>query len=485
MDGTTEAADVRAGHFWLADNDEHKVSGRLTLDQGAAPRLELDQALTPLLRELEPREQPEGSRTLVFADAGPESEFFVVHGAVNDGTAVTLVDAFQKKRKVGAGADRQWLQAQFAVLGDHLGGRDQLYTEIRLQLRHLDAWAALPGFALEDVTASGQDRVTLAFRGSSPSPVSLRGGGQLDLEQTPEIEFSPLHGGRIGRAVWVRATGLPPATIDDLERRFVTPLSSLLTLATDAACPPVAVEVATGPNQPWLTLQNSGLEGPAEEARTPDRQLLPLAALGLDRVATWLGSVDVLGPLPPVVAAAAAGSRGPLETQLLELTTVAEGLHRALFGNPRRLSGGQAERAREAVRASVRDLEENVRGAVEGAIQYLEDPSFPQRLQQLADRVGAAMPGVTGRTNRWKHCVTDIRNEFAHRDYGFLESARISELVSVRESLRWLLTGLLLLRTGLSPEELAARVESHQPYVLFRHQARAWLPRVFREPTDQ
>lgn len=81
MDGTTEAADVRAGHFWLADNDEHKVSGRLTLDQGAAPRLELDQALTPLLRELEPRDQPEGSRTLVFADDGPEIEFFVVHGA--------------------------------------------------------------------------------------------------------------------------------------------------------------------------------------------------------------------------------------------------------------------------------------------------------------------------------------------------------------------------------------------------------------------
>lgn len=484
MAGATEAADVRAGHFWLADNDEHKVSGCLTLGQGAGPRLELDQALTPLLRELEPRDQPEGSRAFVFADDGPEVEFFVVHGALSDGTAVTLVDAFQKQRKVGAGGDRQWLQAQLVVLGGHLGGRDQLYTEIRLQLRHLDRWAALPGFALEDATAPGQDGLTLSFRGATPSPVSLQGGGQLDLEQTPDIEFSPLHGGRIGRAVWVRAIGLPPATIDDLERRFVTPLSSLLTLATDAACPPVAVEVATGPNQPWLTLQHSGLEAPAEEARTPDRQLLPLAALGLDGVATWLDAADDLGPLPPVVAAAA-GSRGPLETQLLELTTVAEGLHRALFGNPRRLSGEQAKRAREAVRASVRDLEEDVRGAVEGAIQHLEDPSFPQRLQQLADCVGAAMPGVTGRTNRWKHCVTDIRNEFAHRDYGFLESARISELVSVRESLRWLLTGLLLLRTGLSPEELAARVESHQPYVLFRHQVRAWLPRIFREPTDE
>lgn len=94
------------------------------------------------------------------------------------------------------------------------------------------------------------------------------------------------------------------------------------------------------------------------------------------------------------------------------------------------------------------------------------------------------MPGVTGQTNCWKRCVTDIRNEFAHRSYGFLETTRIDGLLAVLRSLRWLLTGLLLLQTRLPPDELAAQIEKHQPFVLFRQQAREWLPRVFEAPSD-
>jgi hypothetical protein len=93
------------------------------------------------------------------------------------------------------------------------------------------------------------------------------------------------------------------------------------------------------------------------------------------------------------------------------------------------------------------------------------------------------MPGVTGRTDRWVQEVTEVRNKFAHRDYGFLNTGDIPELVSIRDSLRWVLTGLLLLQTGLPHDELAARVDHHEPYRLFRRQACAWQPEVFAEPT--
>ncbi len=436
---------VLAGSFWLADDDERRVHGRLNLAEGASPRLELDQLVTPALVEIDRQEQPEGTRTLVFAEDGPAHESLVVHGILDDGSLVTLEEAFTAGRKhTRGGRDQQVLQARSAVLGGHVGGRDELYTHMRLRLRHLDAWAALPGLALENDPR--QRRATLAFRGSEPSPVSLQDGGRLDLEQEPEIEFSQVRGGRIGSVVWLRAIDLPPMTADDLNRRFVTPLSSLLTLATDTDCPPVAVEVATASDQPWLTMHHSGLRAPAEEVRPTHRQLLPLAILGLDRGATWLNAVEHLGPLPPVVAAAVAGPGRTLETQLLELTTVAEGLHQRVFPG---------------------------------------SCSFRQRLHKLAEYVEPAMPGITGQTNCWKQHVTAIRHEFAHRDYGFLETARIDELLAVLQSLRWLLTGLLLLRTGLPPAELAARVNGHQPYILFRQQAHEWLPRVFQAPTDQ
>ncbi len=374
MTDTTDAADLLAGRFWRPNNEENVARGRLTFAHGARPHLELDDPLTPLLKELESPGQSQGVRVFGFADQGPELTLFTVHGVLDGGTRVTLVDAFERKRKVGQAADRQWLEAQFAVVGDHVEGRDHLYTGVRLRLQHLDGWAALPGFVLEHLAEDGRDRLTLGFDPASAAPVPLKGGGELSLEQTPEVEFSPLHGGRIGRAVWLRATGLPPATIDDLERRIVMPLSTLLTLATDTACPPVAVDVTVGPDQPWLTLRHSGLEPPTKEVRTPDRQLLPLPTLGLERVAEWLGVVEQLGPLPPVVAAAVGAPRGTLETQLLNLTTVAEGLHRALFPDARRLTDEQAKRTREAVRAGLTDLEQEARDAVEGAIQHRRTP---------------------------------------------------------------------------------------------------------------
>jgi len=476
-----DLADALVGRFWLAEEDEHAVTGRLTLAQGANPWLELDQPLTPSLREVDRKDQTDGFRTFVEAEEGPGNESLVVHGAFDDGTLVTLVDAFTKRRRSRAGQDRQWIQARFALLGAHVAGRYELYTQIRLQLQNLDAWAALPGFSLDE-NDPRQGRATLAFRGSGPSPVSLEGGGTLDLEQEPEVEFSALRGGRIGRVVWLRVVDLPPRTADDLDRRFVIPLSSLLTLATDTGCPPVAIEVAIAPDQPWLTVHHSGLRAPTEEVRATHRQLLPLAVLGLDRVATWLDAVEDLGPLPPVVADAAARSDLTLETQLLELVTVAEGLHRRLS---RRLSPEQAQGAWEAVNTAVDDFAQRVPEAREGTMTHLKDPSFSERLGQLADCVVVAMPGVTGRTDRWRRCVTETRNKFAHRDYGFLETTRISELVSVLESVRWLLTGLLLLQTGLPPGELAARIENHQPYIFFRRQAREWLPRVFEAQADQ
>lgn len=465
MASRPDLSDVLVGRFWLADDDQHKVSGRLTLAEGASPRLELDESLTPPIKELDRQEQPDGTvvRTSVLAEDGPDSESLAVHGKLDDGALVTLVDAFTVERKLtlfapDAGQNRQSLTARSALLGGHMATGSEVYTQIRLQLRHLDAWA-LPGF-----TVGSQQ-------------VSLAGGGRLDLEQAS-------NGDGIGGVLWLRIVDLAPMTAADLDRRFVTPLATLLTLATDTDCPPVAVELAPGPDQPWLRVHHSGLRAAADEAFPTHKQLLPLAALGLERVGTWLGAVEQLGPLPPVVAAASVGPGRTLETQLLELATVAEGLHQRRFPDSRRLSPEQAEAAREAATNAVAEFDEKVRTAIENALKHLEDPSFRQSLKELAACVASAMPGVTGRTNHWKQRVTDARNDFAHRSYDPLEPPRINQLLAVLHSLRWLLTGLLLLRTGLPSDELAAHVEDHQPYMLFRRQAHEWDSWVFQAPSD-
>lgn len=467
MTDRADQADVRHGRFWLPERRENAVSGRLTLLEGSRARLELDQAVTPLLREVDREEQASGTRTFVLRESGPDLEFLDVHGVLEDGTLVALVDAVESRRETGGGYDRQSLRARSVMLGGHVSGRDALYTRMRLSVRHLETWATLPYAGPE-----------------ASSPVSLGDGGWLALEQSAGTMRSPGHGGRLGQLTWLRLVDLPPMRAEELDRRFVTPLASLLSLAADTDCPPVAVEVATGSDEPWLTVHHSGLQAPAAEPWPWYRQLLPLHLLGLERLATWLGAVERLGPLPTVVARATAKAGGTLETQLLELTTITEGLHRRVFSDSRRLSEEQEEAARRAVSTAIAGLDDEAQTAVKGAMQHIGEPSFSQRLVELAGCVEPAVPGVTGQTHRWKRCVTDVRNEFGHRFRGFLQTARIDELAAVRESLRWLLTGLLLLQTGLPPAELATRLKDHQPYVFFLLQARNRLPGVFETTAD-
>lgn len=46
-------------------------------------------------------------------------------------------------------------------------------------------------------------------------------------------------------------------------------------------------------------------------------------------------------------------------------------------------------------------------------------------------------------------------------------------------TLRWVLTGALLLQTGLEPARLGGRVQQHEPYRFLLRQAQRWLPDLY------
>lgn len=402
--------------------------------------------------------------------------------------SVTLVGGFTTGRtfdcaswRVGPGAGLQRLQARYALLGGHIAGEEEVFTGVRMRFRHLDEWADLGGFA----HSLAAEQASIAFQRPDMPPAPLSDGGLLHVDQDLFWARSG-DGEKLTRAVWLRVDGQPPARWLDLDRSLVTPLVTLLTLAVDVDCPPVQVELAAGTDTEWLSLSSSGLRPSAERPRPVQEMLLPLRALGLTAVATWLDRVEDLGPLPPVVAAAAAKPPLTLETGVLQLATVAEGLARRLWPHWNRLSQEEVDRARQSALAAVADHGESVSAAVQGALEHLHEPSYPQRLEELAKCAGDAVPGVLGRLtdqgrpSRWKEAAAGARNDFAHRfDRGWLDEASVDRYLAVYNSLRWLLTAVLLLQTGLDPETLGARLREHQRYYLFLRQARQWLPRVY------
>jgi hypothetical protein len=397
---------------------------------------------------------------------------------------VTLPSAFTAGWTVrGSGYNSHRLQAFYAILGDHVDGAAALFTRVRVRIRHLDAWASLPGFSRTLDLAAG--KTGLAFERPEVPPATLANGAQVALEQVTGWVGPDVSGGRLEREVWVNVLGVPPATYREIGRTIIKPLANLLSLSVSTECPVVETEVSVSPDHPWLAVHSAAMKSAAETIIPLPRILLPLAETGLDGVAKWLDSVVGLGPLPSVVARAAGPRDDPLETQLLEMTTAAEGLHRLLLPQRKRMTDEQASEARGKALEALKEFLDDVREAVRSALQHLTDQSYPRRLLDLADHVGQAVPGVTGNTQQWKKRVVGTRINFAHAlEHGFLTEDNVEEAMAVHQSLRWLLTGLLLLQTGIEPATLGRRLDAYEPYGIFLEQARIWLPAVY-ETTKQ
>lgn len=471
------------GRFWLQGMPESEaITGRLFLEAGSHPLLELDGALTPLTQETSRRRLPDGSEVVTSTLIPPQElagQSLTIHGDLETGELVTLPSAFTAGwTERGTGYQSHRLQAFYALVGDHVNGTDALFTRVRVRIRHLDAWASLRGFAFTPDPAAG--KYTLAFEKPEVPQAAQASGARVALEQVTGWEGPDVSGGRLERKVWLDVLDVPPATYRDIDRTIVKPLVNLLTLSVSPECPVIALEVSADPDQPWLTVHSAAMK-PAAEAIIPlPRILLPLAETGMEGVAKWLDSVVRLGPLPSGVARAASTRDNPLETQLLELTTAAEGLHRLILPQRKRMTDDQAQEARNKALEAIKGLVDDVRDAVQAALGHLTDQSYPRRLLDLAEHVGQAVPGVTGNTALWKKGVVNARNGFAHAlEHGFLNQDNAEGSIAVLQSLRWLLTGLLLLQTGVGPDTLGHRFKDHESYQLFLAQARTWLPVVY------
>jgi hypothetical protein len=386
MATTSDATAGLRGRFWLQGNPEDEaIAGRLFLVPGANPLLELDEPLTPLMQETSRTKQPDGTEVVTSSPVSSVDlvrQSLCIHGTLETGESVTLPSAFTAGWTVrGSGYNSHRLQAFYAILSDHVDGAAAPFTRVRVRIRHLDAWASLPGFSRTGDLATGKKG--LAFEPPQVPPATLANGAQVALEQVTGWVGPDVSGGRLERTVWINILSLPPATYREIGRTVIKPLANLLSLCVSTECPVVETEVSAGPDAPWLTVHSATMMPPAEAIIPLPRILLPLARTGLDGVASWLDSVVRLGPLPSVVARAAGPRDDPLETQLLEMTTAAEGLHRLLLPQRKRMTDDQASEARGKALEAIKELLDDVRDAVRSALQHLTDQSYPRCLLDL------------------------------------------------------------------------------------------------------
>src|SRR6266498_121880 len=456
-----------SGRFWLPLQETEHVGGWLDLS-GARPILELAEPLTPALREASRTASPDGSVSTQWqlADDDLQPAGLTVHGILRGAASrrVTLVGAITVGRQQAGGPVRdpgeQRLRAEYVLLGGHRTGADAVFTEARLRLRHLDAWAQLPGVEVQVV----EDRfhVTILYEAPEAETAEVPGlAGRLVLDNTAEATMPTVQGASVAQTAELRLEVPAGMTLDVLWRRFVSPLAVLLTLAVGTYCPPVGVDVYSQEEGCWLEVRRPELKEPADNLLDVHEVLLTRFDLGVGHLAAWLDAAPALRPIPSLVAEVATAPDRTLANQLLEMAIAAEGLHRRLRPDQRVMSLGQADKARRVARDAV---EPELRQRVNDALAHLEQPTCAQRLRCLTDLAGPVVPGATGDTVAWEKRIRAVRNGFAHQVAarpGTTDNTddEWREYLVLLRTLRWVLTAALLLQTGLDPP----RTTRHRP----------------------
>jgi hypothetical protein len=115
------------------------------------------------------------------------------------------------------------------------------------------------------------------------------------------------------------------------------------------------------------------------------------------------------------------------------------------------------------------------------ALAHIDEPTYANRLRLLTELSRDAVPGATGDTPEWERRIRAARNGFAHQTVPASQDddREWQEYLVLLRSLRWVLTGALLLQAGLDPERLRERLQQHQPYQFLLRQARQWLPDLY------
>lgn len=269
-----------SGRFWLADAPGQAVGGWLDLS-GKWPVVEVAEPLTPSMREVARTDLPDGGYVVesVSADDDVQPDTVTVHGVLRDGPrGVTLIDAFNVGRSqvwTGVVADpgSERLQASYALIGGRVGGSNVPFGAARLQLKHLDVWAQLPGVSTEVVSDGSRAVVTLERPDEETIELS-NPAGRLTLGTILRMARPTVRGAGLTRTAELRwessGEGL---TVDESWARLVDPLRVLITLAVDADSPVVSLEVRETEGDRWLQVVHPGL-GVANAELLPAHEVL-------------------------------------------------------------------------------------------------------------------------------------------------------------------------------------------------------------------
>lgn len=414
------------GVFWQIETPDRRVQGRLTLAGADLPVLVVDGLL---FDERRYRHNVSSTGMTISVSGNPHDSVAdfqprTIHGEFTDGSPVSAIDVQGGRRSLGFDF-KQEFRCRHVIVGAHVDGH-QAYAVTRFRL--VKGYLPLPA-----------------------GEVTTRNGGILRV----------LPVDRAGDAQWFEFKPAQPATVNYLDLHVMNPIVTLYSLVTGNSTDDRDLQLRLDADSPFMPVYTC-----IRDVGDHGRDLLPTKHLTPGRFARWIDLRTVSDGLDAAVVDELNGVA--IQTQVLALSAVAEGLHRKLFSDSARAKRVPAiskeictqacNAARDAAVAAVagdqftNDERAEFGQAVTEALAHVNERTFRSRMQELVGVAERAVPGITESFKNWPDAVVHARNTLAHRathSLGDEFEASLELLIAVEYSLRWVLRTVLLHRAGI------------------------------------
>jgi len=464
------------GVFWTIDDPEVRIPGRL-YRQDNKIRLQLHGTPRTFLKTVEASSNEHWVAQEILS-TDEYGQPITIHGDVGRFGKITAQDCqFLNSTQplIGTGPEHCLLAPRRLLHGSHVSTASADLIGIRFRLRNLDKWAVQRGVDLPANTISG---VVIKYtRPEYPVFSNLSDGAVVTIEDVITESWSSITDAHIAKRAWVEISSISSGSLDEIILRYVAPIISLVELSLGVECDPVDMSAQLNSGS-WVRV-SSGSIRTLRNSEDYSNQLVNFDDIGISGVATWLDKAHLLGPFPSIVSRLGAENRINLETHLLELTTVAEGIHDCLHPDGRSIPKEEAEEIKEIVKSTLLDTGSNYVDIVTGSLRHLGVLGYAKRMISLVEHLGPEPPAYVGDVKKWAREVEDARVGFAHRRIRSLTDDQIERLFIILSSLQWLLASVLLMEAGIQAEVVNRRISKLPNYRTLLTDARSAYPKIY------
>lgn len=460
------------GVFWLPNDDETQVAGKIAFDPVKGATLTLF-----------------GAFGNPYQQVAAGSPTFRIHGVAAK-RYLTLEKCFlEDTSHEMPGITRQVFHVGAIITNHHFDENEALaFDEVSVTFDQLPQWIGRTGVTVDYNLRHGEQtagEIDIDFRQPDDEIVRLD-DFELRLGSSWGLRGDHITETRLTQGTYLTlkypTSQVLKVILDDLKA-----LQDLLTLAVDA---PVVAEEITLRRADVFYETGSDAGRPkslsyyapqfAERVRldkpqSPGHVLLEYQSIGgLPTIARWLvvaRTYDiVLGWLLSIRYA----SGLYVQNRFYNMVSAAESFHRLRFPNEVR---------------SQKDFDRFIQGLIEAVpeehrewlgmqLQYSNEPRLRRRLRGLARYAGPVFTSVCGKRDRWITAVVEVRNRLTHHDKDRQITFKEGDLYFLAESV-YLLVMLCLLRECGVNEGVLAGVEDSMSMQFLRLKLAEIIPRLY------